>query len=143
MANEISNRFNDLVNSGDEFFKNFGRPFLNMSDSFKELRSDVQETDKDYTVAVDIPGVNKKDISIDFKDNTLTVSAKRESFEDRSDKEGNLIENERNYGRFTRQYNFPDVDNEKIDAKYEDGVLEITLPKTAEGQSKTHKIEVQ
>ncbi|GBG93711.1 small heat shock protein [Ligilactobacillus salitolerans] len=142
MANDISNRFNDLANSGEEFFKNFGRPFLNFSDSFKELRSDVNETDTDYTVAIDVPGVDKKDISIDFKDNTLTVSAKRESFADRSDKEGNLIANERSYGRFTRQYNFPDVDHEKIGAKYEDGVLTVTLPKTSAGQSNTHRIEI-
>ena len=143
MANDISNRFNDLLDSGDEFFKNFGRPLMNLSDSFKELRSDVQETDEEYTVAIDVPGVDKKDISIDFKDNTLTVSAKRKSFSDRSDKEGNMIASERSSGRFTRQYNFPDVDHEKIGAKYEDGVLTITLPKTTEGQSKTHKIEIE
>lgn len=143
MANEISNRFNNLLDSGDELFKNFGRPFFNMSDSFKELRTDVEETAEDYTVVIDIPGVEKKDISIYFKDNTLTVSAKRQSYSDRSDKDGNMIASERSYGRFTRQYNFPDVDHEKIGAKYADGVLTVSLPKTTEGQDKTHKIAIE
>lgn len=143
MANELSNRFNDLLSTGDDLFKTFSRPFVNMTDAFKDLRSDVKESDVDYVVAIDVPGVAKEDITIDFKDNILTVSAKRDSFSDRSDAQGNMIASERSYGRYTRQYSFPNVDREKISAKCENGELIITLPKTAEEISNSRRIEIQ
>ena len=144
MANELNNRFNELVKGGDDFFSNLGRSFFNgFDDSFKEMKTDISESDTAYTVAVDLPGVDKKDIDIDFKDNALTISAKRDSFSDESDAKGNLLSSERSYGRFTRQYQFPNVDKDKISAKYEAGVLTVTLPKTAEEISNSHKIEIE
>ncbi|GET10434.1 Hsp20/alpha crystallin family protein [Ligilactobacillus agilis] len=144
MANELNNRFNELMKGGDDFFSNLGRSFFNgFDDSFKEMKTDISESDTAYTVAVDLPGVDKKDIDIDFKDNALTISAKRDSFSDESDAKGNLLSSERSYGRFTRQYQFPNVDKDKISAKYEAGVLTVTLPKTAEEISNSHKIEIE
>ncbi|MCI5761429.1 MAG: Hsp20/alpha crystallin family protein [Ligilactobacillus agilis] len=144
MANELNNRFNELMKGGDDFFSNLGRSFFNgFDDSFKDMKTDISESDTAYTVAVDLPGVDKKDIDIDFKDNALTISAKRDSFSDESDAKGNLLSSERSYGRFTRQYQFPNVDKDKISAKYEAGVLTVTLPKTAEEISNSHKIEIE
>ncbi|WP_346703169.1 Hsp20/alpha crystallin family protein [Ligilactobacillus agilis] len=144
MANELNNRFNELMKGGDDFFSNLGRSFFNgFDDSFKEMKTDISESDTAYTVAVDLPGVDKKDIDIDFKDNALTISAKRDSFSDESDAKGNLLSSERSYGRFTRQYQFPNVDKDKVSAKYEAGVLTVTLPKTAEEISNSHKIEIE
>lgn len=144
MANELNNRFNELMKGGDDFFSNLGRSFFNgFDDSFKEMKTDISESDTAYTVAVDLPGVDKKDIDVDFKDNALTISAKRDSFSDESDAKGNLLSSERSYGRFTRQYQFPNVDKDKISAKYEAGVLTVTLPKTAEEISNSHKIEIE
>lgn len=144
MANELNNRFNELMKGGDDFFSNLGRSFFNgFDDSFKEMKTDISESDTAYTVAVDLPGVDKKDIDIDFKDNALTISAKRDSFSDESDAKGNLLSSERSYGRFPRQYQFPNVDKDKISAKYEAGVLTVTLPKTAEEISNSHKIEIE
>ena len=144
MANELNNRSNELMKGGDDFFSNLGRSFFNgFDDSFKEMKTDISESDTAYTVAVDLPGVDKKDIDIDFKDNALTISAKRDPFSDESDAKGNLLSSERSYGRFTRQYQFPNVDKDKISAKYEAGVLTVTLPKTAEEISNSHKIEIE
>ena len=144
MANELNNRFNELMKGGDDFFSNLGRSFfIGFDDSFKEMKTDISESDTAYTVAVDLPGVDKKDIDIDFKDNALTISAKRDSFSDESDAKGNLLSSERSYGRFTRQYQFPNVDKDKISSKYEAGVLTVTLPKTAEEISNSHKIEIE
>lgn len=144
MANELNNRFNELMKGGDDFFSNLGRSFFNgFDDSFKEMKTDISESDTAYAVAVDLPGVDKKDIDVDFKDNALTISAKRDSFSDESDAKGNLLSSERSYGRFTRQYQFPNVDKDKISAKYEAGVLTVTLPKTAEEISNSHKIEIE
>lgn len=144
MANELQNRFNDLMRGSDDFFGNLGRSFFNnMDDNVANMKTDVVETDKDYQVSIDLPGIDKKDINIDFKDNVLTVSAKRDSFNDEADKEGNLIASERSYGRFTRQYQFPSVDRAKISAKYDDGVLKITLPKTSDEIANNRHIEIQ
>lgn len=144
MANELNNCFNELMKGGDDFFSNLGRSFFNgFDDSFKEMKTDISESDTAYAVAVDLPGVDKKDIDVDFKDNALTISAKRDSFSDESDAKGNLLSSERSYGRFTRQYQFPNVDKDKISAKYEAGVLTVTLPKTAEEISNSHKIEIE
>ena len=80
MAHELTNRFNDLMSNGDDFFSNFGRSFFsNFDGSLKEMKSDIKETDKDYTLVIDVPGVDKKDMTIDYKDGILTVSAKRDS----------------------------------------------------------------
>ena len=130
MAHELTNRFNDLMNNGDDFFSNFGRSFFsNFDGSLKEMKSDIKETDKDYTLVIDVPGVDKKDMTIDYKDGILTVSAKRDSFSDESDSEGNIVASER-------------VDRDGITAKCENGVLTIVLPKTEEEISQTSHIQI-
>lgn len=106
------------------------------------MKSDIKETDKDYTLVIDVPGVDKKDMTIDYKDGILTVSAKRDSFSDESDSEGNIVASERSYGRFARQYNFENVDRDGITAKCENGVLTIVLPKTEEEISQTSHIQI-
>ncbi|MFT8837251.1 Hsp20/alpha crystallin family protein [Liquorilactobacillus satsumensis] len=143
MANELSNRFNNWMKP-DDFFNNLGRSLFD-SDSFfnRDLKTDVKETDKKFVVKVDIPGVTKKDISLAYTDGKLTVSAKRDSFKDESDKEGNVITSERSYGRFTRQYSLPNVDQTGITAKYTAGVLEVTLPKLKNVSSSKNQIEIE
>lgn len=142
MANELSNRLNDLMQRRDDLFNNFGQSLFNLGFTNEEMKTDISETDKDYKVVVDLPGVDKKDISVDFKNNQLTISAKRDSFSDESDANGNVISSERSYGRFTRSYRLPNVDQDKISAKYEAGVLKVILPKTAEEISNTKRIQI-
>ena len=142
MANELHNRLNDLMQRRDDLFNNFGQSLFNFGSTNEEMKTDISETDKDYKVVVDLPGVDKKDISVDFKNNQLTISAKRDSFSDESDANGNVISSERSYGRFTRSYRFPNVDQDKISAKYEAGVLKVVLPKTAEEISNTKRIQI-
>ncbi|KRL05947.1 Hsp20/alpha crystallin family protein [Liquorilactobacillus oeni] len=143
MANELSNRFNRWMKP-DDFFNDLGRSFFGSDVSFsRDLKTDVKETDKNYTVKVDVPGVNKKDITLEYTDGTLLISAKRDSFKDESDKEGNIITSERSYGRFSRQYNLPSVDKENIKAKYTDGVLEVDLPKLKDSSASKNHIEIE
>ena len=100
-----------------------------MGDSVKYMRTDIAETGKEYRVKIDMPGFQKKNIHIEYQNNILTVSCQRDTFSDESDKEGNILHSERNYGQMSRQYRLPDVDLNKVNAKYEDGVLIINLPK--------------
>lgn len=143
MSNDLMNHFNKLANN-DDFFNSFGRSFFNSwSNELRSLKSDIKETDKDYVIKIDMPGVDKKDIALNFKDDVLTVDAKRDSFDDESDSKGNMIASERDYGTYSRSYRLPKVDGKKITAKYEDGVLTVTLPKTKEEIDKNHSIDIQ
>lgn len=98
------------------------------------------ETDNAIVINAEVPGVKKEDISIDVKNNVLTISGERKDQEniDRDD----YYRSERFYGSFQRSFTLPDnVDAEKVDATYKDGVLEIKIPKTEESARK--KIEVK
>ncbi len=143
MANELTNRFNNWMKQ-DDFFGNLGRSFFDLDNSVnRALKTDVKETDKAYEVRIDVPGIDKKDITVDYHDGVLSVNAKRDSFNDESDGEGNVIASERSYGRFARQYSLPNVDESGIKAKCEDGVLKLTLPKLAEEKINGNHIEIE
>lgn len=142
MSNDLMNRLNRLADS-DDFFNNFGRSFFNSwNNEMKSLKSDIKETKKEYIVKIDMPGVDKKDIALNFKDDILTVDARRDAFNKESDPKGNIITSERDYGTYRRSYRLPKVDSNGISAKYENGVLTVTLPKTKEEIDKTHNIEI-
>lgn len=127
--------------NGSLFDSFFGEPFFStvMSGSMK---TDIQETEKGYKVAVDIPGAEKKDISINYADGgTLTVSVSR-SEENKVEKDG-YLRHERRAGQSSRAFYLPGVDRKEISAKYEDGVLSILLPKSGEENGNTTGIEIQ
>jgi HSP20 family protein len=96
---------------------------------------DVWETPSEVVYAFDLPGVPEEEISIEVKDDTLTISAKRERTGETSD-EG-FYRYERRYGSFARAVGLPQgVDQERIAARYENGVLEVRVPKPEEQQPK-------
>ncbi len=100
---------------------------------------DVWETDSDVVYAFDLPGIPEDKISIEVKDDTLTVSANREKTEEISD--DGYYRFERRFGSFARGVGLPQgVDQEKISAKYENGVLEIRARKPE--QPKPHRIQI-
>ena len=140
MANNLMNRHNDafdMFNNMDRWFNNWGSDFPAIN-----MKTDVSESKTAYDVVIDLPDMDKKDISITYDNDILTVSAHRDSLNDASDKDGNLIMNERSYGRFSRQYRLPDVDRQQISAKYEDGSLKINLPKAQDLPNNNTKINI-
>ena len=101
---------------------------------------DVWETDSEVVYAFDLPGIPEEEITIEVKDDTLTVSAERERTEEVSDER--FYRFERRYGSFARGVGLPQgVDQEKIAARYENGVLEVRVPKPEE--QKPRKIALQ
>jgi HSP20 family protein len=101
---------------------------------------DVWETDNDVVYAFDLPGIPEDRISIEVKDDTLTVSAEREKTEETSD--DRYYRFERRYGSFSRAVGLPQgADEDQIDASYRDGVLEVRVPKPAE--QKPRRIELK
>lgn len=104
-------------------------------------RLDIAEDDKAYTITVEVPGVPRDDVDISVDDGALIIRGeKRQSREDKRD---NYHCIERSYGRFQRVLDLPhDADEDNIGARFSDGVLTITVPKT-EGGSRGKRIEVQ
>jgi HSP20 family protein len=97
---------------------------------------DVWETDSDVVYAFDLPGIPEDAITIEVKDDTLTVSAEREKTEGVSD--NGFYRYERRYGTFARAVGLPKgVDQDRIAASYENGVLEVRVPKPEEAKPRT------
>lgn len=107
----------------DDDLDDFFRPVVRRSD----VKCDIYEEDGMYHVEMDIPGYDKKDINIEVKDGYLTVTASKEKEEESESK--NYIRRERTYGSFSRSFALGDVDVDKIDAKFENGILDIVIPK--------------
>jgi HSP20 family protein len=111
-------------------------------------RIDVSETDKDMTLAVELPGVSEKDVAVSLVGDQLTIKGEKKSErEDKKDEEGRVYHRvERSYGSFQRSMTVPfKVDPDQVLAEFKDGVLKITLPKPADaiGQPNERRIEVK
>lgn len=139
------NRGSLLAPSVDDFVERFfyGWPtFEKGSDYSWSPRVDIHETDKEITLDVELPGLDKKDITVEVKNNTLTVSGERKS--ERKSEEGQCSRVERHFGRFERSFGLPDtVATDKVGAEYKNGVLTLTLPKTEKAIPKKVQIAVE
>jgi len=96
---------------------------------------DIKEEDNSFKVSVDLPGMNRDDINIEVESNRLAISGERRFEKEEKKEDYHFVE--RSYGKFYRAFTLPvTVQAEKIDAAYNDGVLEITLPKKEEVKPK-------
>ena len=93
------------------------------------MKTDVRETENSYEVDVDLPGFQKDEIRLDLKDGYLTIQAAKGLDKDQQDKKGKYIRQERYAGAMSRSFYVGDVEPDQISAKYEHGVLQISLPK--------------
>jgi HSP20 family protein len=101
---------------------------------------DVCETESSVAISFDLPGLKKEDVSITVEDGVLTVSGEKKFEEETKDKTWHRLE--RSYGRFHRALTLPvGVDADKADARFQDGVLTVELPKTE--AAKPRKIAVR
>jgi len=101
---------------------------------------DVSETPKEVVVKAELPGMDPKEIEITLHDNVLTMRGERK--QEKEQKEENYHRVERSYGSFVRSFRLPaDVESEKVDAAYKDGILTVKLKKSAKGAAK--KIEIK
>ena len=96
------------------------------------MKTDIRETDTSYELDIDLPGFKKDEVSIDLKDGYLTVSAAKGLDKDEQDKKGRYIRQERYAGTMSRSFYVGEgVKPEDLHAKYEDGILQATVPKEA------------
>ncbi|MGN2251917.1 Hsp20/alpha crystallin family protein [Frateuria sp. GZRe12] len=128
-------------NDFDDLFRNFGlRAMFRDLEVAPEIRVDVSENDEAYDIQADVPGVRKEDIDITIDGNqvSITAEAKRESEKKNGHRE---VCTERYYGQVFRSFSLPtDVDDAKAQARYENGVLSLHLPKKGNGQQRRIKV---
>lgn len=129
----------------DDVFSQFFPSILRTGDQGSTtglaLRADMTETKDAISVTVDVPGIEEKNIDVQFADNILTISGHRD--EESEEKDTNFHMIERSYGAFQRRFVLPcEIDSDKIDAKLKKGVLKIKLPKSAKAKANGRKIAI-
>ena len=99
------------------------------------MKTDVRETEGSYELDVDLPGFKKDEVSVELKDGYLTIQAAKGLDKDEQDKKGKYIRQERYAGACSRSfYVGEDVEPEEVSAKFEDGILTISVPKAEKKQ---------
>ena len=133
---------NTTISSLTDLFDNFfNDDFTAAFNGSNDIKADVRETNEAYLVEAELPGVNKDDLRLDYDNNYLTISAmKNETFEDRQD---NYLRQERHYGQIARSFYFDNVDKNQIQARFQNGVLDIILPKRSIERSSYNGIPIQ
>ena len=137
---EAITEMNDLINR-----MWYGFPFHNIGED-RDInwspRLDVSETEKAVHITADLPGLEKKDISISLEDDLLTISGERKEEKEEKGKTYHTLE--RRSGSFFRSIRLPaEVDKKKVDAAFSNGVLTITLPKSTETRRSKTVIEIK
>lgn len=133
----------------DRFTAGFGLPMFRrasgsgwMSEGGGIPAADITETGNAYKISVELPGLTEKDVELTIANDALML--KGEKRDEREEKDANRYVSERSYGSFQRTFPLPrEVDREKLAASFANGVLTITLPKSAEARKQERKIEIK
>ena len=140
--------FRELEDVSDRLNRIFGRPatrgeasqeMLGMADWTPSV--DISETDSAYLIKGEIPGVKKEDVKVTIEDGMLTMRGERKMEKEEKDKKFHRIE--RSYGSFMRSFRVPDdADETAVKAEFKDGMINVTLPKSAKAKTKAINVSV-
>jgi len=134
----------------DNFFTDFGLdPFRyegflpgGLGEGLLKPTLDIEATDKEYTVSVEVPGVEQKDVKIEIANNTLTIRGEKK--QEKEEETGGYYRMERSYGSFQRVLALPeDADQDDVQAKFKNGVLTLTLSRKALPHANVKQIEIK
>ena len=117
----------------DDFFDDF-------VPSKNDMKCDIYEKEGKHHIEIDVPGFKKEDIKIEAKNGYLTITAEKNNNEEEKDK--NYIRQERIYSKVQRSFYLGNIDENDIEAKYEDGTLKISIPKKEQIENKKY-IEIK
>ena len=137
-TNELGGTFADFIS--DFFNDDFFSP-MEMISGMNKFSADVRETNNEYLVSAELPGINKEDIKLDYDNNNLIIRAKRQEAHD--DSRDNYIRKERSYGEISRSFYIDNVNKEGIRAKFDNGELKIILPKQVKTQQSNSRIFIE
>jgi len=120
----------------DKFFNSPLDEFFNMGKVINVPAVNVSETENEYKLIIASPGLEKTDFKVEVRDDILTISAEK-TREEKDEKNGRYNRREYNYSSWSRSFTLPDnTEGGKIDARYENGELKISIPKTGEKEKK-------
>ena len=137
----------DMLNFFDDVDRMISQAFLHPLETehesvFFSPFMNVNESDIEYTVSMDLPGVDKKDVEVNMSEGIVTVNGKRNNIQ--HDKDNSCIWKETSYGTFRRSFELSNtVQEDKINARYKNGVLTLIIPKTKEIKSEVKRIAVR
>jgi HSP20 family protein len=140
--------FRELEDFSSRLNRVFGRS-LARSDTGQEMlamadwtpSADISETNKSYLIKAEIPGINKEDVKVTLQDGMLTIQGERKMEKEEKDKKFHRIE--RSYGSFMRSFRVPDdADASAVKAEFKDGMLNVTLNKSAKAKTKAINVSV-
>lgn len=124
----------------DDLFESFLDSFNSLSNVSWSPVVDLEETNNEYVLHAELPGMNKKDINISVENDVLTISGEKK--ERVKNKESNCHIAEIAFGKFSRSFRLPaPIDSDKIEAKWENGILFVNIPKS--DVAKARKIEIR
>ena len=144
--NEVAKKedgFNSLFDVFNDSF--FANPFAGFGDMpmTTNMKVDVKDNGYSYELIADLPGVDKRDIALNYDNNYLTIEAKKDESNDQKDDNGNYIRRERRYGSFRRSFDISGIDENAISASYQNGILQLTLPKAQQVLPQSHRIAIE
>lgn len=124
------------------FFRDFDDDFFRFP-SVAEFKTDIKDLGNEVRLEADLPGIKKEDIKIDIENKYLTISAQRNAENSEKDEKGNFIRQERTFGSFSRSFDISGIKTEDISAKFENGVLSLTMPKKDKEIPEKRTLEIQ
>ena len=132
---EENSLFNYLDNMERSLFTGFG--------DMSQFRCDIQDKGDAYLMEAELPGFNKEDIAIDLNGDNLMITARHNSESGEKDEKGNYVRRERKFGSFSRSFDVSGIDTTAIKAAYNNGILELTLPKKGEVAPASRSIQIE
>lgn len=134
------NPIGSLLNHNSLLEDFFGTDFPVRTQSFDPV-IDVKETEKNFLINAELPGLNKEDFKVTVEDNSLILEGEKKT--ENEDKGDNTYRSERSYGAFRRVFRLTDsVNSKKINADFKNGILTITIPKTEKAKPKAIEVSV-
>lgn len=129
----------DLFNA----FHDFEKDFFGNETSFNSCKTDIKDKGDKYVLEAELPGFDKQDISLDIDGGFLTLTAEHSSENEEKDNDGKYIRRERSYGSYRRSFDISNVNADKIDAEYKNGILTVALPKKEIAPPETKRLEIR
>lgn len=125
-------------------FDNFERKFFgNTSATLPAFRTDIRDAGNRFILEAELPGFTKEEIKLDLKDGILTISAAHSESKEEQDGKGQYIRRERRYGSFSRSFDITGIDESGITASYNNGILELSLPKAVPVVPEAKRIAIE
>lgn len=140
MKRYLPERYDDTRSLFDAFDSLFKPVFF---DETRDMRTDISETENGYRLDIEMPGFKKDEIKVSLEDGYLTVGASRKVTEEDKKHSNNYLRKERSESFQRSYYVGDDVPEDSVKAKYEDGVLCLTLPKSKPKQISSHSINIE